>query len=299
MSCFKKVFLVIDDKTQFDDKFDQYLWSVLDELTFVKCGDSTISWVSFKKLLENISINKINMKDDENVYQEIEKIFDDFHDEIHELITSDDVSSSWQNAKVTPTVFIRDHKQDNKFRNHYIGHLPRIIQVLVDEKNEDPGMTRTSKVFKMGVDNIIVFTNSDENNKFGIQNVLYQNSIERKIPVFLVMDGKKMKKFDISPPKQKEELPIFKKMNVHSEEYKNKFRKSIKKLRKTYYESLKSQNDIKLIDEKEVSQLLKTKQTKVKVPTKASRKKKMKKSTDDPVPVVSMEEVEYFDEEYS
>lgn len=289
MTSFKKILIVLDDKTEITDTIKDIICKVTDDYTVIKISDDySIPLFEFKKVLSRVKkIKKEIIKDNdygelsEKIYEIVESEFDNYSDEIHDLLMSEYTNgkcngdSSWVDSKVYPTIFIRDHKQDNKFRNKFSLLFPRIIQFLVDENNSiNPGEERTDKIFDMNIDRVILISNSEENNQFGIE-YIGNKATTMNIPMTIIMDSELVDCWVFDEPQLREELHIFKKIEMDSEEYKNKFRDSVKKLRKSYYDSIKNQNEMKIIED-----LNSRKQSvrKTKIPTKSSRKKIMKKN---------------------
>lgn len=167
--------------------------------------------------------------DSETLYEHIESI-------ILKDITPDD------------TLFIRDRKSDNRLRSIMVSCDIKIIQV----RSEMESMSeRNSKIFEFGIDKVIVFTRSDENNSEGLEEIQYL-AYTLNIPLevyhknvlitnrYLITDLP----LDIEKPEEN--------YKINPEEYKLKLEKSVKMIKKIYYESLKTKSSMKEIDEDEV-----------------------------------------------
>lgn len=328
MSQFKKIVLVIDDKTDINsEKFHNEIIKIVDEDTTVFLTDKlNVKWLFFKDMISDIhnqykarknelnttskklyfdtkkdkSIDYLkerntNQKKFENdieeiIYKNIEKRFDNNIDDIYDIICSDfktysydddpkesDNLISWESRKNVPTIFIRDYKQDNKFKNAFNIHFPRIVQFLPDEKlGKKAGEERTNKMLNMGIHRVVIFSNQEENNKFGIEYMAYfSNKMGIKIDYFL--DCKKIESEELNTfpkPLVYEKMEIFTKIKINSDIYKRKFQESVKMMRKSYYDSLKDKPTTKDITNEELKETMKTKK---KVQTKNSRKKQIKK----------------------
>lgn len=267
MSQFRKIFVAIDDITEFDKKFEDFLFKVIDSYSYVRVAkDFNVSWDIMKKIENKLK----GVTDVDTMYDIIETFVDNYVDEIYDIVRGED--SDIKDHRVFPTVFIRDHKQDNRFRNKYSITLPRIIQFIPDENNKElAGKIRVDNILDMGIDCIVAFTNRKESNKFGIEYIQWKSQ-QRGIKMFYILDGhiSSVPKLN-SEPENLEQLSIMKKIIMNSEEYKKKFRKSVQMIRKTYYESVKNQPQILMLDKDEID-----KKRLPKVPTKSFKKKQMK-----------------------
>jgi hypothetical protein len=277
VNAFKKIFVAIDAATDITPQIESLIISVVDSFTVISITeDYSIPYNTFKEILKETKNFPVEDREklSENIYNVVEKHFDNMGDEIHDLVIAEfsKEKTSWEANKIVPTMFIRDHKQDNKFRNHFSLYFPRIIQFLVDENNTtNPGEERSSKILGMNVDHVILITNSEENNECGIQYIGYMSGDKQRT---VIMDGVVSTKCVFEKPSSEEKMMIFEMIDMDSEKYKSKFRDSVKKLRKSYYDSLKNQNEMKIIDASCVGA---TVGTKAKIPSKAMRKKAMKK----------------------
>ena len=294
MTTFKKILIALDDKTELDESVEKTINKIVDDFTTVKITDEYSVYLNnFKSLLDELkSISKNDSDLSDKIYTIVEKHFDNYSDEIHDMVIKEFTNErdSWTDNIIIPTIFIRDHKQDNKFRNRFSLLFLRIIQFLINEKNiKNPGEERTGKIVKMGVDKIILFTNSNEDNQFGIQYIGYISE-KHGIPCTTIYDGVE-KGVIFEKPTLKEELQIFKRMDMESDEYKAKFRDSVKMLRKSYYDSIKSKPEMKIVDLQEKKAV----KIKAKVPSKAMKKKALKKKNDI---VNRISEVEILEESY-
>ena len=326
MSQFKKIVLVIDDKTDINsEQFRDEIIRIVDECTTVfLTEDLKVKWSFFKDMISEIydlykekkkelNINNKKLyfetKKDKNIdylkeknkyqkkfekdieeliYQNIEKRFDNNVDDIYDTISSDfktysydddpkesDNLNSWETLKNVPTIFIRDYRQDNRFKNKFNIEFPRIIQFLPDEKlGKKAGEERTSKMLNMDIHKVVIFSNLEENNKFGIEYMAYLAN-KMGIDIDYYIDSKKLEKLPGLPkPLVYEKMEIFTKLKINSDIYKRKFQESIKMMRKSYYDSLKDKPTTKELSREDEEDTIKTKK---KVQTKNARKKQIKK----------------------
>lgn len=287
MNSFKKILLAIDDSVDIlTDEFEKFIMEIVDDMTCVRVSeDFTIPLDKFKGIVNSIT----NMKDSEEIYTAIEAEVDNYVDDIHDLIQN----GSWESAKVIPTVFIRDRRQDNKFRSKFIANIPVIVQFIANDQNkDDPGMERTDKIFELGVDVVVIATEAKKlNNIFGLQYIGYTANMKK---IRMVMYKSTFNRFNF--PEGKEELEVFRKIEMNSEEYKNKFTKSVKKMRNTYYNGIKERSAIKIIDDLGPSKRISV--TKPKIQTKASKKRQHRKDQIANEPVSQIVEVEIGEESY-
>lgn len=292
-----KILIAFDDSIEFNDDFGCTLHEIVNRLSFVRISDDfTIPVCVMNEFLELVTneYRKIYQETREyektikllepKIYEIIEQKYDNYLDEIYSAVVSIGDFESGESEYVgeypitTPTIFIRDHNSDNRFRNIYTKVFDRIIQVMVDENNKkNPGQERTDKILNMGITRIYTFGDISTN-KYGLQNVIYLGQ-QRKIDIECYDSNlEKIKKIPkMKCPTEIEELPIFKKMEMNSEEYKAKFRDSIKNLRKVYYDSLKNNKGINIISLDEAESIEKKNIKIAKVASKATRKKKLKR----------------------
>lgn len=285
-SSFKKILVALDDSVDvLSEVFEEFINKTLRDITLVNTPGGYTPPLEVMEKLASLYKNK---EDSDKLYEAIEENFDNYIDDIFDFITS----GLWESNKVVPTLFVRDRRQDNKFRSKFITNIPIIVQFIANDQNrDDPGMERTDKMFSMGVDMVIIATKSKKiDNEFGLQYIGYTANI-KKIP--LIMFGKNSSKFTF--PSDKEKLEVFRKIEMNSDEYKNKFTKSVKKMRNTYYNGIKERSTIKIIDDLGPSKRISV--SKPKIQTKASKKRQHKKSKEETSPS-QIVEVETYEESY-
>lgn len=172
-----------------------------------------------------------------------------------ELVILKDISSD-------DTLFIRDRKSDNRLRSIMVSHDIKIIQV----RSEMESMSeRNSKIFEFGIEKVVVFTRPDENNSEGLEEIQYL-AYTLNIPLYvyhkndLISNTYLITEFPLEIEQPEENSKI------NPEEYKLKLEKSVKMIKKIYYESLKTKPSMKEIDQDDI-----------KKPTFAKSKNKKKK----------------------
>ena len=184
-----------------------------------------------------------------------------------------------------PSIFFRERKNDNIFRNRMFKHGLRFIQFRAYwyEDTVMGGEIRNKKMFQFGLDHALVFTHSDENNKEGLQSIQYQaflNTIPLTVYTDNVLTFSGCKDYPIvKEPKQKEEQSdeIKRIIKINSEEYKRKMETVSKKCKKMYYEGLKERPCIKQIKFEDLQEQKKVKKTKKVKLGKATKKKTLRK----------------------
>ena len=129
--------------------------------------------------------------------------------------------------------------------------FPRIIQFIPDEKlGNIAGEKRIDKMLNMGIDQVVVFTNSKEDNQFGIEYLIHKTQ-NMNIPMTVYFDLELTQISQIDKPQNMEIMQIFERIKLNSDAYKKKFRDSIKSMRKSYYDSLKNQPSTKLLNQED------------------------------------------------
>lgn len=218
--------------------------------------------------------------DSNTVYKDIKDILCNYIKE-YTVTNTDDVKEA--EALIYPNIFIRDRKSDKKLKRFILSDYKsiRIIQINVDydnckadDSNKKLCKDRNLQIFKQNLSKVIVFTNIEENNNEGIEHIRYLCYLN-KIPVDVYYDNiLYTKEWDITvEPLNGESIEknIYKDKN--SKEYKDKLNKSMRMIRRMYYDGLKTVGSDGKLDNKELLC--------VTPPTSPTNKKKVRRSSSD------------------
>lgn len=230
----------------------------------------------FKKILIVFS-TKNNIDDD--ILKISENIISSYTEEIK---LNDDNEEIIEVQK--PSIFFRERKNDNIFKNKMYKHGLRFIQFRADwyDNMTMAGEIRNEKMFQFGLDHALVFTHCDENNTEGLQSIQY-HAYTNNIPltvyinkelVFTGTSNYPIMSKPVNIEEKSDEVKRF--IEINSDEYKKKMENITKKCKKIYYDGLKDRPTIKKIDTEDVDGINKGVNKKVRL-SKTKTKKILKK----------------------